>query len=328
MRKLRRLLLPRDFSVDGGEFVGLLGGGCGSGDQGKPCQLCATIQPPPPFPMIASTPESPESEKVIPREGWHVLHLFYHIEHSQWDLFSDEEKLEAKTSLAELVQEIRSVESTQLLTFSMVSPKADLGFMLLADDLHKANAFEKRLTRALGPGILAPAYSYLSMTELSEYTTTEEQYGEQLKGEGVDPESAEFSEKIAEYNRRIEKYNQDRLYPNMPDWPVFCFYPMSKRRGEVHNWYGEEYETRRQLMAGHARVGRNWAGKIRQLITGSTGLDEYEWGVTLFAHNTQDIKEIVYQMRFDEVTVKYGEFGDFLIGLQLPLDELFRRVGL
>ena len=81
-------------------------------------------------------------------------------------------------------------------------------------------------------------------------------------------------------------------------------------------------------MAGHARVGRQWAGKIRQLITGSTGLEEFEWGVTLFAHNTQDIKEIVYTMRFDEVTVKYGEFGDFYIGLQLPLDELFRRVQL
>lgn len=265
---------------------------------------------------------------MIPYQGWHVIHLFFQIEQSQWSLLSDEEKREAKTNLAELVQEIRSADKTQLLTFSMVTPKADVGFMLLTDDLHKANEFEKRLGRALGPDILTPSFSYLSMTELSEYTTTEEQYGEQLKGEGIEEGSGEFKEKIDEYNRRIEKYNQDRLYPNMPDWPVFCFYPMSKRRGEVHNWYGEEYETRRQLMAGHARVGRQWAGKIRQLITGSTGLEDHEWGVTLFSHNTQDIKEIVYTMRFDEVTVKYGEFGDFLIGLQLPLDELFRRLGL
>lgn len=278
--------------------------------------------------MNTVAPEETDSETVIPYEGWHVLHLFYHIEHSQWSLLSDEEKLEAKTHLSELVQEIRSADNTQLLTFSVVTPKADLAFMLLTDDLHKANAFEKKLTLALGPDVLTPTYSYLSMTELSEYTTTEEQYGEQLKSEGVEEGSAEFTEKIAEYNRRIEKYNQDRLFPNMPDWPVFCFYPMSKRRGEVHNWYGEEYDARRQLMAGHAKVGRQWAGKIRQLITGSTGLDEYEWGVTLFSHNTQDIKEIVYTMRFDEVTVKYGEFGDFLIGLQLPLDELFRRLGL
>ncbi|MFT5409693.1 MAG: peroxiredoxin, partial [Verrucomicrobiales bacterium] len=124
------------------------------------------------------------------------------------------------------------------------------------------------------------------------------------------------------------KYLQDRLYPNMPDWPVFCFYGMNKRRGEKNNWYALEFEERRKLMAGHAAVGRRWAGKIRQLITGSTGLDEHEWGVTLFAKDTSEIKNIVYEMRFDEVTVKYGEFGDFYIGIQLPLNGLFRRVGL
>jgi chlorite dismutase len=126
----------------------------------------------------------------------------------------------------------------------------------------------------------------------------------------------------------MKKYNSDRLYPNMPDWPVFCFYPMSKRRSGSHNWFHLDYETRRKLMAGHARVGRTFAGRVRQLITGSTGLDEWEWGVTLFSHNTQDIKEIVYEMRFDEVSALYAEFGDFYIGLQLPLDELFRRVGI
>lgn len=278
--------------------------------------------------MNPDSSETNDSDTVIPYQGWHVLHLFFRIEQSQWSILSDEERREAKTRLSELVQEIRSSEHTQLLTFSMLTPKADLGFMLLTADLHRANEFEKRISRALGPDVLTPVYSYLSMTELSEYTTSEEQYGDQIVAEGIERDSDEFREKIAEYNRRIEKYNQDRLYPDMPDWSVFCFYPMSKRRGEVHNWYGEEFDVRRQLMAGHAKVGRQWAGKIRQLITGSTGLDEYEWGVTLFSHNTQDIKEIVYTMRFDEVTVKYGEFGDFLIGLQLPLDELFRRVGL
>ncbi|NNE90196.1 MAG: heme-dependent peroxidase [Verrucomicrobiales bacterium] len=274
----------------------------------------------------ANTDPETNDDRVIPYQGWHVIHLFYRIDQTQWAMFSEEEQREAMTDLTALIQEIRTTDSAQLLAFSMVTPKADLGFMLLTDDLHKANEFEKKLTLSLGPDVLEPVYSYLSMTELSEYTTTEEQYAAELKAEGT--EESEIEEKVEEFRRRIEKYNQDRLYPNMPDWPVFCFYPMSKRRGEVHNWYGEEHETRRKMMAGHARVGRQWAGKIRQLITGSTGLDEHEWGVTLFSHNTQDIKEIVYQMRFDEVTVKYGEFGDFYIGLQLPLDELFRRVGL
>lgn len=270
-----------------------------------------------------------DSDRVIPREGWHVIHLFFHVEQAQWSLYSDEEKLEAKTNLTKLVQEIRSTESTQLLTFSMVSSKSDIGFMLLTDDLHQANRFEKQLGRALGPDVLTPVYSYLSMTELSEYTTTEAQYvADTAREQNLDPEGPEMEAKIAEFRKRMEKYNRDRLYPNMPDWPVFCFYPMSKRRSGTHNWFHLDFETRHRLMAGHARVGRGYAGRVRQLITGSTGLDEWEWGVTLFSHNTQDIKEIVYEMRFDEVSALFAEFGDFHIGLQLPLDELFRRAGL
>jgi chlorite dismutase len=276
-----------------------------------------------------SSPAAIDPDRVIPREGWHVIHLFFHVEQAQWSLFSDEEKLEAKTNLAELVQEIRSTDSSQLLTFSMVTPKADIGFMLLTDDLHKANRFEKQLYRALGPDVLTPVYSYLSLTELSEYTTTEEQYAADLtRDEGIAAGSPEMETKLEEFRKRMAKYNSDRLYPNMPDWPVFCFYPMSKRRNENQNWYHLDYEARRKLMAGHARVGRTFAGRVRQLITGSTGLEEWEWGVTLFSHNTQDIKEIVYEMRFDEVSAIYAEFGDFYIGLQLPLDELFRRAGL
>jgi chlorite dismutase len=276
-----------------------------------------------------STPAAIDPDRVIPREGWHVIHLFFHVEQAQWSLFSDEEKLEAKTNLAELVQEIRSTDSSQLLTFSMVTPKADIGFMLLTDDLHKANRFEKQLYRALGPDVLTPVYSYLSLTELSEYTTTEEQYAADLtRDEGIAAGSPEMETKLEEFRKRMAKYNSDRLYPNMPDWPVLCFYPMSKRRNENQNWYHLDYEARRKLMAGHARVGRTFAGRVRQLITGSTGLEEWEWGVTLFSHNTQDIKEIVYEMRFDEVSAIYAEFGDFYIGLQLPLDELFRRAGL
>lgn len=279
-----------------------------------------------PTPLI---PNSLSLDPVIPREGLHVIHLFCHLEQAQWSILTDEEKLEAKTNLSQLVQEIRSSESTQLLTFSMVTPKADVGFMLLTDDLHKANRFEKQLLRALGPDVLTPTYSYFSMTELSEYTTTEEHYAADLtENEGIVSGTPEMEEKLAEFRRRMKKYNQDRLYPNMPDWSVFCFYPMSKKRGDGNNWFALDFETRRKLMGGHAKVGRTYAGRVRQLITGSSGLEEWEWGVTLFSHNTQDIKEIVYEMRYDPASALYGEFGDFYIGLQLPLDELFRRIGL
>ena len=265
---------------------------------------------------------------LVPREGWHVMHLFYHVDHAQWALYSDEEKRQSKTRLTGLVQEIRATPDTHLLIFSVATPKADLGFMLLTPDLQVANMFEKQLSLSLGPEILSPSYSYLSQTESSEYTTSREQYAADtlVAEKGLTEGSPEFEAGIKEFDERMANYLKHRLYPVLPDWPVICFYPMSKRRNGGDNWYALDYEARRKLMAGHAKVGRTYAGRILQLITGSTGLDEHEWGVTLLAKDTIDIKSIVYEMRFDEVTARYGEFGDFYIGMQLPLDVLFRRI--
>ncbi len=269
-----------------------------------------------------------EVTPVIPREGWHVMHLFYHVDHAQWALYNDDEKRQAKTRLTELVQEIRATPDTHLLIFSIASPKADLGFMLLTPDLQVANTYEKQICLSLGPEILSPAYSYLSQTESSEYTTSREQYAAEtlIAEKGLAEGSPEFETALKEFDTRMDHYLKHRLYPVLPDWPVICFYPMSKRRSGDDNWYSLTFEQRRELMAGHARVGRTYSGRILQLITGSTGLDEYEWGVTLLAKDTIDIKSIVYEMRFDEVSARYAEFGDFYIGLQLPLDVLFRRI--
>jgi len=269
-----------------------------------------------------------EIQPLVPREGWHVMHLFYHIDHGQWALLSEEERREAKTNLTELVGEIRSTPDTHLLAFSVATPKADLGFMLLTPDLHVANQYEKQLTLSLGPDILTPVYSYLSQTESSEYTTTREQYGEEtlVAEKGLTPGSPEYEAALKEFDERMAHYLKHRLYPVLPDWPVICFYPMSKRRSGADNWYSLPFEDRKLLMAGHARTGRTYSGRILQLISGSTGLDEYEWGVTLLAKDTIDIKSIVYEMRFDEVSARFGEFGDFYIGMQLPLDLLFRRL--
>ena len=274
--------------------------------------------------------QTPAPEPVLPIEGRHVLHLFFRVDYSAWDLLDGAQKIEAKTTLAALVQEVRATPDTQLLTFSVVSPKADLGFMLLTPDLHVADALSKQLALALGPDILSPAYSWLSLTERSEYTTTEAEYGATLeKDEKLTPGTPEFQEKITAFNARMTKYLKDRLEPNLPDWPVICFYPMSKRRGAPgQNWYALDHTARKALMAGHARVGRTYSGRILQLITGSTGLDDMEWAVTLFAKTTSEVKAIVYEMRFDEVSAQYAEFGDFFIGLQMPLDTLFARLTL
>lgn len=273
---------------------------------------------------MSKTPVTP----LVPKEGWHVMHLFYHIDHSAWSVLGEDEKRMAKTRLTELVQEIRANQDTHLLTFAIATPKADIGFMLLTPDLHQATFFEKQLTLSLGPDILSPVYSYLSQTERSEYTTSREQYAtETLVGEKqMTAGTPEFEAALKEFDDRMDHYLKHRLYPVLPDWPVVCFYPMSKRRSGNDNWYSLDFEARRNLMAGHARVGRTYSGRILQLITGSTGLDEYEWGVTLLAKDTMDVKAIVYEMRFDEVSARYADFGDFYIGMQLPLDELFRRI--
>ena len=269
-----------------------------------------------------------EVTPLVPREGWHVMHLFYHVDHAQWSLYSDEEKRQAKTRLTELVQEIRATPDTHLLIFSIATPKADLGFMLLTPDLQVANMFEKQLSLSLGAEILSPTYSYLSQTESSEYTTSREQYAAEtlVAEESLTEGTPEFEAGLKAFDERMAHYLKHRLYPVLPDWPVICFYPMSKRRNGGDNWYALDFEARKKLMAGHAKVGRTYSGRILQLITGSTGLDEYEWGVTLLAKDTIEIKSIVYEMRFDEVTARYGEFGDFYIGMQLPLDVLFRRI--
>ncbi len=277
-------------------------------------------------------------------EGLHVIHLYYSVDHTLWDSLAEDEQQAARTRFQELVKTIRSHPRTQLLVMSVVTPKADLGFMLLTADLQDANRFEKQLSLALGPDVLHPTYSYYSMTELSEYSTSEEDYKKQLTEElqaeqehgteiVLNPNDLDgsntFELRLNEWRERMKKYNQDRLYPNMAlDWPVVCFYPMSKKRDLSDNWYSLDFEQRRELMGGHARVGRQWHGKIRQLITGSTGLDAMEWGVTLLAHDTFHVKGIVYQMRFDEVSARYAEFGDFYIGIQLPVEELLSRVAL
>jgi peroxiredoxin len=266
---------------------------------------------------------------LVPEEGWHCLHSFYRIEQGQWQLLSREEQTAAKTNLSSLVQEIRAMDSAQLLTLSIVTPKADIGFMLITPDLHDANKIDKQLSLSLGADVLTPVYSYLSLTEESEYITTEEEYAETLEREqNIKRDSKKFVESLNSFRERMKHYRQERVYPTLPDWPVVCFYNMSKRRGEQRNWYALPYDERRRLMKGHANVGREFAGKVKQLITGSTGLDDAEWGVTLFARDTFQIKAIVYKMRFDPVSAEYADFGEFFIGIQLPLDELFRRLQL
>jgi hydrogen peroxide-dependent heme synthase len=273
----------------------------------------------------AATVENP-SKPLRPQEGLGALHLFYRLDLTSWRAKTDAERALALDHLEALVASARQQPETQVVTLSMFA-RADLGFMILTPDLHSLNALEKKLTASLGTDVLIPEFTYLSMTEKSEYTQKDEDYALELeKSEGIARGTAESEAKLIAFRERIQHYTHDRLYPVLPEWEYFCFYPMSKRREPSQNWYALDYAKRRELMGGHMRVGRTYAGRVRQLVTGSTGLDDWEWGVTLFAHNPYDIKAIVYEMRFDEVTHTYGEFGPFYNGLPLPLREIYRRL--
>jgi chlorite dismutase len=207
--------------------------------------------------------------------------------------------------------------------------RADLGLMIVGPDLQKINELEKRIARALGPDVLSLVYSYFSLTEKSEYTQTEEQYRDELTAkEKLQAGSAEFEQKLVAFRERSKNYTYYRLYPTLPDWEFYCFYPMSKRRDPGQNWYAQEYEDRREMMLSHGMIGRKYSGRILQLISGSVGLDDWEWGVTLFSHNPVDIKAIIYEMRFDKATRKYADFGEFFTGLPLPLPAIYQRLGL
>jgi chlorite dismutase len=181
---------------------------------------------------------------------------------------------------------------------------------------------------ALGPA-LDPTYSFYSLTEVSEYVPDEDQYAKILTDrEHLDPASPMFKAKVSAYGERLGPMNRQRLYPEFPPWPCLCFYPMSKMRTEGQNWYLLAFDDRADLMSSHGRSGMKFAGRVTQLITASTGLDNWEWGVTLWARNPAYLKEIVYTMRFDESSARYALFGDFYFGYILPPDELLETIHL
>lgn len=201
--------------------------------------------------------------------------------------------LEGEVDGVALREAIEKAEAAglQVVTASIVGAKADACFMVLGPNLWDLRRFQSQVQAA---GCLV-SESYVSLTEVSEYAA------------GMP-----------------EAMLNARLYPKLPPdgMRAFCFYPMSKRRGDLNNWYALSYERREQLMRQHGTVGHTFKGRILQLVTGSTGLDDWEWGVTLFGVHVDDLKECVYAMRFDEASTLYAEFGPFYTGLVGTLDEV------
>jgi len=256
--------------------------------------------------------------------GIHALHLFYHLDRRH--LAQPEQSL---ARLEALCAANAQPSHPRLTTYVTVGGKADLAFFLLAAELGEISKMHRDLEDCFPPGALKRVFSYLSVTELSEYMSTEDDHRRTLiEEEKLTLGSEAFEKRMGELRERMKQYEQYRLYPEMPDWEVMGFYPMSKRRAAADNWYTLDFAARRKLMSGHAKVGRKYAGRVSQLITGSTGLDDWEWGVTLMAHQVDALKEIVYEMRFDEVSARYADFGPFFVNMRLRPAELWAHLHL
>ena len=267
---------------------------------------------------------------VTLRQGVHVLHLFGRIDRERWARTASADTAAARDRLAALCTANAGPAAPRVMSFANVGGKADIAFMIFAAELQQLGALQRDLETAFPPGTWVPGYSYLSVTELPEYVTTDDDLRRMLEhGERkLPPGTPEFDEAFAAAKKRNDEYLHYRLYPELPDWEIMCFYPMSKKRDGADNWYSLDQEARRKLMGGHARTGRKYAGRISQLITGSAGLDDWEWGVTLMAHQLDAVKEIVYEMRFDEVSARYGDFGPFYINLRLDPVALWEHLRL
>ncbi len=261
-------------------------------------------------------------------QGVHVCHLFFRIDRVFWNDLPEDESQETLKRLEAVVASAPGPAAPRIMTFAGVGGKSDLGFLIIAKELQELSRLEREVQLAFPPGTLQPVFSYLSVTELPEYVATDDDLKAILAREGVVPGHPEFPGRFEAAQQRNAGYQHYRLYPELEPWEIMCFYPMSKKRQANDNWYSLDFPARKLMMSSHAKTGRKYAGRISQLITGSTGLDDWEWGVTLMAHQLDAVKEIVYEMRFDEVTARFGDFGPFFVNLTLSPSDLWDHLQL
>jgi len=246
--------------------------------------------------------------------GWHCSHLFYSFDRPALRQLTAAECDEGCREVVAALDSTGTDAPIRLQSFIISGHKADFGLMLLDPDPLKIDRVHQRLlASALGPAIV-PRWSFVSMTEISEYVQSPEQFGERLVAEGMDANSAEFKTRVKAYSDRLVEMNRQRLTPDFPPYRATCFYPMNKKRKVGENWFTLPKEDRGRLMIEHAKSGMAFAGRVTQLITVGVGLEDWEWGVTLWAANPEYLKDIVYRMRFDEASARYAEFGPFYTG--------------
>jgi peroxiredoxin len=253
-------------------------------------------------------------------EGYSVLHQMMRFRSSEWRQLRAGHKREIVREAAGLLSKMEESPSSlgtsgQSALYSLIGHKGDLMFVHFRPSFDELNRAEMQISKLRLSDYLEPATSYLSVIELGLYESSIKIYRE-LADQGLEPHSEEWKQAIQETLERQREAMRSRLYPEIPKSRYVSFYPMDRRRGEDKNWYTLPIEERARQMHEHGLVGRRYAGEVKQIITGSIGFDDWEWGVDLFADDPLVFKKLIYEMRFDEVSAVYAQFGHFYVGVR------------
>jgi peroxiredoxin len=259
-------------------------------------------------------------------EGASMLHQMLRVKWTAWKQLRPAERAGIAQEAADALAEMEREAGGKSAAFSLLGHKGDLILVHFRRSFDELNQAERKLA---GLGLwdyLEPSSSYLSVVELGLYDSSLKTYGA-LAARGIAPHSPEWSAEIEEVLARQREAMAPRLYPEMPPHKYLCFYPMDRKRGELKNWYRLPIAERQRQMHEHGLVGRRYAGEVKQIISGSIGFDDWEWGVDLFADDPLVFKRLIYEMRFDEVSADYALFGTFYIGIRCLAADLGKWLG-
>jgi peroxiredoxin len=260
----------------------------------------------------AEIPEVP-----LTTEGYSVLHQMMRCRWTAWRALPEDARAQIATEAATVLGEMEQGSEGQSALFSLIGHKGDLMLVHFRKSFADLNQAELKLAKLRLSEYLEPTSSYLSVIELGLYDSTLKIYKE-LIAQGIQPHSDQWKAEIECKLDRHREAMHPRLFPQIPPNRYICFYPMDRRRGEDKNWYTLPIEERARQMNDHGLVGRRYAGEVKQIITGSIGFDDWEWGVDLFADGPLVFKKLIYEMRFDHVSAVYALFGQFYVGVRCP----------
>jgi chlorite dismutase len=257
-------------------------------------------------------------------EGSFVLHQFFRFDWKAWRACAEGERGRIAAAFVQALQRLerKSAEAPiQTALFSQLGHKGDLVLVHFRDSLDALNQVELDLAQTALYGYLTLVHSYVSVVELGLYESTRKSY-EGVASMGLEQHTPEWKAEISATLARQTAAMGSRLYPAVPEAKYLCFYPMDRKRGEAVNWYTVPFADRQRMMHEHGLIGRRYGDVVKQIISGSIGMDDWEWGVDLFANDPVVFKKLIYEMRFDPVSAIYANFGQFFISLRLPVEKL------